>query len=344
MQLFQNLNDNPTNNGLELSKNKSQKSGVQHVFVAATLPDRGDKSVFRQISKHISEINHITTTSVHRYTPSLRNVDVCVRKETKLPQLLKYLNILAGELPLESVKIVQGSETSRKVIDEFASDGSSAILSHMNSVVKPQAQRCIKVLIFANTISMVKTIYNFLNCEEGRTFEMLEMSSRGYGEIDKTRLMHPFYKDSVKTASTVESSENFLTETGLTNVWRNKVGVLHKEMSSSERQEVLRRFRENGISVLVSTDLASRGLDIPHVSHVIQVDYARNAADTLHRAGRTARAGSLGINVNFITEEDKEIWNAVKLAESRSFQGIFSRKRQFSRRIKQQISRMRKCV
>ena len=78
--------------------------------------------------------------------------------------------------------------------------------------------------------------------------------------------------------------------------WKGRIGRLHKQSSvnGEEKERTLRDFRSGNCRVLVSTDLASRGLDLPDVTTVIQVDFPGNSADFLHRAGRTARAGKSG--------------------------------------------------
>ena len=78
--------------------------------------------------------------------------------------------------------------------------------------------------------------------------------------------------------------------------WKGKVGKLHKQSSVNpeEKEKTLSDFRTGRCRVLVSTDLASRGLDLPDVTAVIQVEFPGNSADFLHRAGRTARAGKSG--------------------------------------------------
>ena len=76
--------------------------------------------------------------------------------------------------------------------------------------------------------------------------------------------------------------------------WKGKVGQLHKGISPDEREETIGFFKANKLQVLVCTDLASRGLDIPRVTTVIQFDFPVNSTDFLHRVGRTARAGSSG--------------------------------------------------
>jgi ATP-dependent RNA helicase DDX23/PRP28 len=88
--------------------------------------------------------------------------------------------------------------------------------------------------------------------------------------------------------------------------------VLHGGKSQDQREENLAQFREGGV-VLVATDVASRGLDIPSVTHVINFDLPTRSIDTYsHRIGRTGRAGKEGLATSFITDEDQSIMSALK--------------------------------
>lgn len=87
---------------------------------------------------------------------------------------------------------------------------------------------------------------------------------------------------------------------------------LHSKLSQSERLNALGRFRAGVIQIMVCTDVASRGLDIPVVEMVINYDLPRDPDDYIHRAGRTARAGRPGKCINFVTERDIDIVHAIE--------------------------------
>lgn len=72
---------------------------------------------------------------------------------------------------------------------------------------------------------------------------------------------------------------------------------LHAKMDKQERKSAIDKFRSGKCKILVTSDLTSRGLDIPDISHVIQMDMPSNDDFFIHRAGRTARAGKTGINI-----------------------------------------------
>lgn len=77
--------------------------------------------------------------------------------------------------------------------------------------------------------------------------------------------------------------------------------AIHGNKSQPQRQRALRAFKENYVDVLVATDVAARGLDIPNVSHVINFDQPANYSDYIHRIGRTGRAGKPGSALTFVS-------------------------------------------
>lgn len=88
--------------------------------------------------------------------------------------------------------------------------------------------------------------------------------------------------------------------------------VLHGGKSQEQREENLEQFRRGGV-VLVATDVAARGLDIPNVKHIINYDVPSRSIDTYcHRIGRTGRAGLLGFATSFISDEDEGIMAPLK--------------------------------
>ncbi len=87
--------------------------------------------------------------------------------------------------------------------------------------------------------------------------------------------------------------------------WRDiKVASLHAKMGKQERKQAIDSFRSGRVPVLVTSDLSARGLDIPDVTHVVQLDVNENEDFFIHRAGRTARAGKSGINAVFGDEKE----------------------------------------
>jgi superfamily II DNA/RNA helicase len=82
------------------------------------------------------------------------------------------------------------------------------------------------------------------------------------------------------------------------------VGALHGDMDQSARTAALDQFRKGEIPLLVASDVAARGLDIPAVSHIFNFDVPHHADDYVHRIGRTGRAGRTGTAISMVTSLD----------------------------------------
>lgn len=88
--------------------------------------------------------------------------------------------------------------------------------------------------------------------------------------------------------------------------------AIHGDLQQNRRDRVLKGFRDSKFRILVATDLAARGLDIPHIEHVINYDLPQCPEDYIHRIGRTARAGAEGAALCLITPQDAEKWYAIQ--------------------------------
>mgnify|MGYP005840391089 CR=1 FL=1 len=95
---------------------------------------------------------------------------------------------------------------------------------------------------------------------------------------------------------------------------------LHGDMGQPERMEVLERFKSGELKLLVASDVAARGLDLPKVSHVVNFDVPQNAEDYIHRIGRTGRAGRKGVAVTFVTPREADNLADIEKAIGRSIE------------------------
>lgn len=87
---------------------------------------------------------------------------------------------------------------------------------------------------------------------------------------------------------------------------------LHGQMTQPKRLGALHKFKSKSRSILLATDVASRGLDIPHVDFVINFDIPTHSKDYIHRVGRTARAGRAGKSITFVTQYDVELYQRIE--------------------------------
>jgi superfamily II DNA/RNA helicase len=90
------------------------------------------------------------------------------------------------------------------------------------------------------------------------------------------------------------------------------VGALHGDMDQRSRMQTLDDFKKNKITLLVASDVAARGLDIPAVSHIYNFDVPTHADDYVHRIGRTGRAGRSGTSVTIATPIDRKYVSAIE--------------------------------
>ncbi len=89
--------------------------------------------------------------------------------------------------------------------------------------------------------------------------------------------------------------------------------ALHGDLRQTRRNKVVESFRKQKYRILVATDVASRGLDIPHIEHVINYDLPQCPEDYIHRIGRTARAGAEGHALSFLSNADSAKWRAIQI-------------------------------
>ncbi|MEO7715212.1 MAG: DEAD/DEAH box helicase [Capsulimonas sp.] len=109
-----------------------------------------------------------------------------------------------------------------------------------------------------------------------------------------------------RTRHGADRLDQILAEAGM------RSGCIHGDISQNQRERVLARFRAKRIDVLVATDVAARGIDVPHITHVINYDVPVCAEDYIHRIGRTGRAGRSGKAFTFVTHGDTAQLRAIE--------------------------------
>ena len=130
--------------------------------------------------------------------------------------------------------------------------------------------------------------------KEQRLFQLLNQLQRGEKSKDRVLVFCLYKKEAVRI-------ERFVRSRGF------KVAGIHGDMSQRDRLASLEAFKTGTVSLLVATDVAARGLDIPNVKAVINVTFPLTSEDYVHRIGRTGRAGSDGLSITLFTEHDKAL-------------------------------------
>ncbi len=115
----------------------------------------------------------------------------------------------------------------------------------------------------------------------------------------------------VKTKYGTEKLSKRLKKDGI------KSTALHGGLRQNKRSRIMDNFRDEKFRIMIATDIASRGIDVPHIEHVINYDLPQAPEDFVHRIGRTARAGSVGEALSFITPNDSKIWKSIEMTLQR---------------------------
>ncbi len=124
----------------------------------------------------------------------------------------------------------------------------------------------------------------------------------------------------------------------------HEANAIHGDLRQRQRDQVIKSFRNKNYRIMVATDVAARGLDIPHIEHVINYDVPQSPEDYVHRIGRTARAGREGCAISFVVAKDRSKWHDIEYflnpnAERPRSGPNAPRKRSFSFRGKRSRSR-----
>ncbi|CAK7263788.1 RNA-dependent ATPase [Sporothrix epigloea] len=191
---------------------------------------------------------------------------------------------LADGFMTEPVKITVGSRTRAGTLDdeEAEGDGSGHRDRANTGAVELQANARI-----AQSVEVIDQ-----RAKERRVLAIIKQEQRGKAKNDRILVFCLYKKEAVRV-------ENFLQGQGV------NVCSIHGDLRQEQRTRSLEAFKAGTTPVLVATDVAARGLDIPEVKLVINVTFPLTIEDYVHRIGRTGRAGKEGRAITFFTEHDK---------------------------------------
>ncbi|MDI9347595.1 MAG: DEAD/DEAH box helicase [Methylacidiphilales bacterium] len=193
------------------------------------------------------------------------------------------------------------------VLDEADRMLDMGFIADIKYICKHMAQQKQVLLFSASMPTEIKNIIHSFQHDpvtidlQKNVTGTIEQSIIEVGKQSKMELLHNLLTKEecnkviifVRTKHGVSKLEKDLIQRGF------KATSIHGDKTQAARQKSLLLFRENKVQILIATDIASRGLDIPQVSHVINFDLPANYDDYTHRIGRTGRAGNTGIAITF---------------------------------------------
>lgn len=244
-----------------------------------------------------------------------RGVDVLVATPGRLLDLMQQ-----GHLRLDSVEILVLDEADRMLDMGFLPD-----MRRILSAVPSTRQSMLFSATLPNEIRNLTRTY--LNdpvhvsvSPQSSTVDRIKQKVLFVDQENKRALLESVLSSDEITRAIVftrtKHGANKIAK-GLNGI-RVRTEAIHGNKSQAARIQALEKFRSGKVRVLVATDLASRGLDVDDISHVINYDLPEEAESYVHRIGRTARAGALGVAISFCSAGERfylrNIENKIKQA------------------------------
>ncbi len=256
---------------------------------------------FRAFTKYLKmrSVVAVGGVNINPQISKLRSgVDVIIGTPGRLKDLEQQ-----GYLKLNQVAIVVLDEADRMLDMGFIND----IRQILSKLPKERQSLCFSATITPEIQSLLDQLLSELFSVSVRTAETSEHVEqdviKAHTKEDKLRLLIELLSDEEfkkviifgETKWGVQRLANELVRSGF------KAEAIHGNKSQSQRQSALKAFKAEQVNILVATDVAARGLDIPSVSHVINFDQPNTYEDYVHRIGRTGRAGKTGKALTFIS-------------------------------------------
>ena len=267
------------------------KLNVKAIIVAPTF------ELASQINQAAKSVTDRKTALIIGGAPVKRQIEVLKEKPqiiigttARLVELIRLKKIKTS-----SVSFIVFDETDRLVKKESYED-----TDNLRRLVPPQAQ----VIACTATINkQTKIFFGGINNVIMPPEDVLKKRITHwaiYSETrDKIETLRKFLNAENPSKALIFTSRADQVENIFNKLTYKKIecACLHAKADKMERKSAIEKFRSGKIKILVTSDLAARGLDIPEISHVIQMDLPSDDDFFIHRAGRTARAGNSGINV-----------------------------------------------
>jgi superfamily II DNA/RNA helicase len=297
--------------------------GLQRLRTAPALPGKGPRMLVLTPTR---ELAMQVQKATHGYCSGQKLLTAClvggVPFGKQLPMVRKAVDIVIatpgrlkdhldrGSVDLKRVELLVLDEADR-MLDLGFQEEIDAILARA-----PQERQ---TLLFSATLAGV---VGRLAARVTRNPQRVEISRREEPKPDitqhalladddahKGRMLDALLRETdVEQALVFTAMKRTAAELTLSLVGKGfTAGALHGDMHQSDRTRTLNQLRDGRMRVLVATDVAARGIDVPGINLVVNYDAPRQASDYVHRIGRTGRAGRAGIAVTFIGQADRSL-------------------------------------
>jgi ATP-dependent RNA helicase RhlE len=283
-----------------------KKEGMPRALVLVPTRDLGEQvaKVFKPFT-HTTRLRVRTVLGGTAFDVARRNVnglfEVLVATPGRLVQLIDRKLI-----DLSDVKILVFDEADQMLDKSFLSDATK--------IANCCSALCQRALFSATVSPAVETLMTdlFSGAEVIRTSGshrvVASLTTKNITVVDGKRfpllekiLLQPTEGGTLIFTNTREQCDRLADLLKQKNI---KALIYRGEMDKNQRRQNLKSFRKGEGDILISTDLASRGLDVKHISRVINYHLPKEMENYIHRVGRTARAGREGLVINLVTERD----------------------------------------
>ena len=206
------------------------------------------------------------------------------------------------------------------VLDEADQMLDIGFLPDVRRILRSTPRSRQTALFTATVPTMIKRlIYSYLRAPQtfrvGEESEPVEQVTQRYCEVasrDKVTALLSVLEEDEQTLvfRRTQDDVDWLVKT--LGRRRVKAAAIHGGLPQAERNAVMQQFRSGALKLLISTNLTSRGIDVPSVTNVINYDIPESVEEYVHRIGRTARMGREGTAVTFVSEWDLDFFDAIK--------------------------------
>jgi len=297
--------------------------GLQRLRTAGTLPGKGPRMLVLTPTR---ELAMQVQKATHGYCSGQKLLTAClvggVAFGKQLAQVSKPVDIVIatpgrlkdhmdrGSVDLERVELLVLDEADRMLDMGFQEE--------LDAIVA-RAPKNRQTLLFSATLAGV---VGRLASRVTRNPKRIEIAQReetrpditqhaliADNEAHKGRMLDSLLRETeVEQALVFTATKRSAAELTLSLVAKGfTAGALHGDMQQKDRTRTLNQLREGRMRVLVATDVAARGIDVPGINLVVNYDAPRQAQDYVHRIGRTGRAGRSGIAVTFLGHADRNL-------------------------------------